>query len=137
MDKLPTDRDIMRCIYEMYESNYPGATVEAIRGENDPYIEIDIPAIAARLRCKPELLFGRLYYFLDYKHRYRQDDGSLVPLFHPRVGKKEKVINFPYLASILAELDQEYRKQSWSFGFSIIALVLSLTSIAINFLRHP
>lgn len=45
MSKLPTDREVFKCIYEMYESSYPGAQPGSSRGENDPYIAIDIPAV--------------------------------------------------------------------------------------------
>lgn len=69
MSKLPTDRQVLRCIYEMYESAYPGNSLGQAQGENDPYLPIDIPDVAKRLECKPELLFGRLYYYLDAKYR--------------------------------------------------------------------
>jgi hypothetical protein len=58
VSKLPTDREVLKRIYDMYEPSYPGARP----GENDPYVAVDLAAVAARLRCKPELLFGRLYY---------------------------------------------------------------------------
>ena len=62
MSSLPTDREILKCIYAMYEASYPGSKSDSGRGENDPYIAIDASRIAERLECKPELLFGRLYY---------------------------------------------------------------------------
>jgi hypothetical protein len=136
MSKLPTDRTILKYIYEMYESAYPGAKPGSARGENDPYIAIDVPSVAAKLGCKAELLFGRLYYHLDYKYRYKQDDGSLVPLFYLKVGDKRHAVHFPYLAAILAGLQQEHRKQLWSLGISILALVLSVASLAVNFYKR-
>lgn len=136
MNKLPTDRAILKCIYRMYESAYPGVQPESPRGENDPYLAIDVPAVAAKLRCKPELLFGRLYYHLDHKHRYKQDNGALVPLFYLKVGEKRHAVHFPYLAAILAGHEQEHRKQLWSLGISILALVLSVASLAVNFYKR-
>ena len=136
MNKLPTDRKVLQCIYDMYESSYPGAKVGAGGGENDPYIAIDVPAVAARLKCKPELLFGRLYYDLDFKHRYKQEGGALVPLFYLKVGEKRHAVHFPYLAGILAGHNQEHRKQLWSLGISVVALVLSVGSLAVNFFKH-
>ena len=81
MSKLPTDRQVLRCIYEMYDAAYPGVPPGEVRGENDPYLSIDVYAVAKLLDCKPELLFGRLYYYLDAKHRYKQENGALVSLF--------------------------------------------------------
>jgi len=101
VSKLPTDRQVLKCIYEMYLPMYPGAQ-SGSRGENDPYLSIDVPAVAVKLGCKPELLFGRLYCDLDYRHRYQQDDGVKVPLFTLQHGEKRHAVNFPYLAAILA-----------------------------------
>ena len=135
MKKLPTDREVLKCIYEMCESAYPGAPPNGGRGENDPYVAVDLTAIASRLACKPELLFGRLYYHLDHKHGYKREDGARVPLFSLSVGGKRHAIHFPYLAAILADQDQEHRKQLWSLGFSITALVLSIASLAVNLVK--
>lgn len=136
MNKLPTDRAILKCIYEMYEPAYPGVQPGSPRGENDPYIAIDIPAVATKLGCNAELLFGRLYYHLDQKHRYKQDSGALVPLFYLKVGDKRHAIHFPYLAAILAVQEQEHRRQLWSLGISILALVLSVASLVVNFYKR-
>jgi hypothetical protein len=102
MSVLPSDRAVLQCIYDIYKDSYPGPKSAAGKPENDPYIAIDVHAVAKKLECSPELLFGRLYYHLDKKHRYKQDDGSLVPLFYLKVGEKRHAVNFPYLASVLA-----------------------------------
>jgi len=136
MKQLPTDRQILQCIFEMYESEYPGIPPGATRGENDPHLPIDVRAVAERLGCNAELLFGRLYYHLDHKYRYKQESGSLVPLFSLQAGTKRHTIHFPYLAAVLAEHQQEYRNRLWSLGLSILALVLSVASLAVNFYKR-
>ena len=136
MNKLSTDREVLKCIYEMYESSYPGVKRDSSGGENDPYLAIDVPAVAEKLQCKPELLFGRLYYHLDFKHRYKQENGALVYLFCLKLGDKRHAVHFPYLAAILAGHDQEHRKQLWSLGISVVALVLSVASLAVNLFKH-
>ena len=136
MNELPTDRRVLECIFEMYESSYPGTkSVPGRSGENDPYVAIDVPAIAARLGCSPELLFGRLYYYLDQKHRYKQDNGSIVPLFHLEVGGKRHAVQFPYLASILASFNQEHNRFLISLVVSILALVLSVASLVVSIVK--
>jgi len=129
MSALPTDRDILKCIFEMYESAYPGKEAEGARGKNDPYMPIKIYEVAARLGCSAEMLFGRLYYHLDAKHRYTQDGGAQVHLFSLKIGDQMHCVNFPYLAAVLAERDSEHKRQLWSLGVSITALVLSVASI--------
>lgn len=133
MSRLPTDRQVLKCIFEMYEDNYPGEKLGA-KGVNDPFVPVDLRAVAARLETKPELLFGRLYYDLDPKHRYKQDNGAEVNLFLLNVEDKGHSVHFPYLSAILAGHDQEHRKQLWSISFSVLALVVSVASLIINLL---
>ena len=58
MSKFPTDRQVLRCIYSIYKSSYPGAKPTQTRGENDPYVPIDVRTVASRLNTQPELLFN-------------------------------------------------------------------------------
>ena len=129
LTSLPTDREILKCIFEMYKTTYPGKELGQARGKNDPYLPIDIPEVASRLDCSSEMLFGRLYYHLDAKHRYIQDNGAQVHLFSLKVGQEMHCVNFPYLAAVLAEKDEEHKKQIWSLGVAITALILSVASI--------
>jgi hypothetical protein len=133
MSRLPTDREVLECLFEMNEKAYPGETTGA-RGVNDPYVPVDLWAAATRLNTKPELLFGRLYYHLDAKHRYKQNTDEWVNLFLLNVENKRHAVHFPYLCAILAGHDQEYRKQLWSIAFSVLALVLSIASLIANLL---
>lgn len=123
--KLPTERQVLRCIYEQYESEYPGSRP----GENDPYIAIDVNGVAEKLRCKPQLLFGYLYYHLDAKHLYQMGEATHVHLFALKVGDKRHGVNFPYLAALLANHDLEHRRQLWSVSLSLVALVFSAAAV--------
>lgn len=129
MMTLPTDRKILRCIFKMYESSYPGKEPGDARGKNDPHLPIKVHDVAIRLGCSPEMLFGRLYYHLDAKYRYTQDNDAQVNLFSLKVGSQMHCVNFPYLAAVLAEKDDEHKRQLWSLGVAIAALVLSVASI--------
>jgi hypothetical protein len=124
-NKIPTEREVLRCIYEMYEHAYPGAKP----GENDPYIAIDVTKVAEKLKCKPQLIFGYLYYHMDAKHRYKVAENTTTHLFTLAVGEKRHAVNFPYLAAILANHDLEHRRQLWSVGLSLLALALSAGAI--------
>ena len=126
---LPTDREILRCIFELYAPAYPGKDPGEARGKNDPYLPINAHEVAARLNCSPEMLFGRLYYHLDAKHRYTQDNNAKVHLFSLKVGSEMHCVNFPFLAAVLAERDEEHKRQLRSLGLAIAALALSMASI--------
>jgi hypothetical protein len=75
------------------------------------------------------MLFGRLYYHLDAKYHYEQDDGAKIHLFSLKIGSERHCVNFPYLAAVLAEKNEEHSRQLWSLGLSIAALVLSVAAI--------
>ncbi|HEY2865363.1 MAG TPA: hypothetical protein VGK37_17220 [Casimicrobiaceae bacterium] len=136
MNKLPTDRYVLERIFRMYESAYPGPKGASERGENDPYVAIDVHAIAKELGCNPELLFGRLYYHLDQKYRYKQDNGPTVSLFELKVGSKRHAVQFPDLASILAGFNQEFRRYVLTLAVSCLSLGLAIASLAISIFKH-
>ncbi|TAK38816.1 MAG: hypothetical protein EPO30_04670 [Lysobacteraceae bacterium] len=122
---IPTEREVLRCIYDMYEGSFPveGPSVGKVM------VAIDVDAVSRRLGCDKHILFGYLYYHLDHKYRYSTGENSSVHLFAPRVGELRHAINLPYLAAILAGQDQEHSKFVWSLGVSLIALALSVGSI--------
>jgi hypothetical protein len=123
--KFPSEREVLRCVAEMYESAYPGSRP----GENDPYLPIDVTAVAGKLGCKPQLLFGYLYYYLDHKHRYETGPHTWTHLFAVKIGDRRHCVNYPYLAGILAAHDVEHTRSQWAIWLSVVALVLSLAAI--------
>ncbi|WP_020162990.1 hypothetical protein [Methyloversatilis discipulorum] len=135
MTPLGTDRYILQCIFNMYLRDYPGPREPGGRGANDPYIAIDIHALAHRMKCSPELLFGRLYYHLDQKHRYKRESGAVVSLFTLQAGEKRHAVNFPFLAAILAEKNQEFRRHVLALAISFLALGVSTASLLLSFAK--
>jgi len=77
-------------------------------------------------------LFGRLYYYLDKKHGYKQDDGTLVPLFSLKVGEDTHCVNFPLLASVLASLQSEHLRFRRATIISIISLIVSALALVVS-----
>ena len=122
---IPTERQVLRCIYEMYRTSFPVAGPSV----GKTMIAIDIDALSRKLTCDKHILFGYLYYHLDHKYRYSTSENSSVHLFAPQVGELRNAINLPYLAAILAGQDQEHSKFVWSLGLSLVALALSVGAI--------
>lgn len=127
---LPTDREVMREIYDTYALDYPGNEFkEGKPGPNDPHIEIDIPLIAKKLDCRPELLHGILYFHLNDKYGYEEREKVFVRIFEKSAGEKKNCINFPYLASKLAYLEEEHRKMIITRLLSIAAIIISCCAL--------
>ena len=129
MTKLSTDREILESIYSEYASAFSKVSLADDRDSSKIYVPIDVRAIARRLDNDAHVLFGRLYYHLDHKFRYKQDNGALVHLFAFNVGDERHCINYPYLAAILSEYREQHSSSRKSFLLAVAALVLSLGAI--------
>jgi len=122
MSKLHTDRQILRCLYDMHVDDYPA--------KGAVHLPVDVGAVAARLGCNTDLLFGRLYYDMGtrLKHRSPADPHHILAAVFDKTAGGD-VINFPYLAGLLASMDHEHRKASWTIGLSIFAAVVSVLAL--------
>lgn len=126
MKKLPTDRQVLRTIFDEYEHLYPGNNFEdGVPGPNDPHIAIDILTIARKLGCQAELLHGILYFHMNEIYGYETRPNVFVKLFEKSVASKPHCVNFPYLASKLAALEEEHSRVQITRILSILALIIS------------
>ena len=75
--------------------------------------------------------FGRLYYHLNKKYSYKNNDGSIVEFFARVIGVDKNCIHFPYMASVLADLKYENRKYRTATIIALVALGISLVSLSI------
>ena len=86
MKNLPTDRDILKKIYNKYYETFKDYQKESKSRSSKIYVPVDIENIAEELSIDCHLIFGRLYYHMDKKYGYTQSDGSKVHLFTPKAG---------------------------------------------------
>ena len=134
MRKLPTDLEILNAIYERYYDAFASFTKDARTREAKIYIPLDIDAIARDLRVDGDIIFGRLYYDMQYRFGYRHDDGISAPLFTIVAGKDRHCINFPYAASVLAGLRDEHHKYRTATVIAVVSLFVSAVSLAVSVL---
>ena len=131
MKRPPTDREILRNIHKRYLAQFG----DFVRGdpaserESKIYVPIDCAAIAADLGVDPDIVFGRLYYHLDKKYGYTQEDGSKVHLFAFSVGKDRHGVHFPMLSAVLAELEQSWFRFTAPLVISSLAFVVALVGL--------
>lgn len=129
MSKPPTDLKILKTIYKTYYDEFIQYEKDKSSRSSWNYIPIDIDSLAVELKTNPDLLFGRLYYYLDKKYRYKQYDGSSVYLFSKKVGDDYNAINFTMLEGVLADLQQSHFRFWLPMIFSTIAIIISILGL--------
>ena len=134
MKRLPTDLQILNQIYEWYYDEFVKFTKENKERETKILVPIDIEKIAQKMKVDGDIVFGRLYYHLDKKHGYKKEDGSSVPLFTLIAGKDRHCVNFPLMASVLADLRQENKKYRMATTLAVVSLFISIVSLLISLL---
>jgi hypothetical protein len=132
MRRLPTDLELLNAVYERYYSDFVAhSRADPIR-DSKIYVPIEIDEIARAFKVDPHLVFGRLYYHLDAKYRYKQDSGAMVHFFTLGVGDDRHCVNFPYVASVLADLRDQHRKNYIATAIALVSLIISLVSVVIS-----
>lgn len=132
MKRPPTDLEILNEIYSRHYDAFAAYSKDLPNRASKIYVPIDLDGIADKLDVDADIVFGRLYYHLNHKHGYRKDDGSYVHLFTPVAGKDRQCVNFPLVASILADLKQENQKFWWATIIAVFSLFVSVASIIIS-----
>ena len=124
-----SDRVILKKIYNLYLSDFKSFDEETRISKI--YVPIDCEFIAKKLNMDPEIVFGRLYYHLEKKHGYKNSNG-VVNFFRIKIDKDRHVINFPLLSAILAEEEQSFLRFTIPITLSLIAIGLSIFTLAVK-----
>jgi len=132
----PSDFRILHAIYSRYSATFAAYSQELPNRETKILVPIDIAEIGRSLGVDPDIVFGRLYYHLDGKYRYKQPDGSFVHFFTPQAGADRHCVNFPLLTSVLASIQEDRARHLWVLWLAIASLVISAVSITITLIRH-
>lgn len=130
---LKTDYDVLKCIYETYYSEYAAFQKGDRSRAAKMYVPIDLDLIAAKLDMEGDLLFSRLYSFLN--DRYGVNSEMKSPLFSLRVQDDIHCVHFPLLASILADLKYKLRQANWTRWLSVAAILISGISLIVSIIR--
>lgn len=135
MRQLPTDLEILDEIYERYYDTFVSEKRSRI---SVPYVPIEICRIASALRIDGDIVFSRLHFFLDGKYKYQQSNEFWVHFFYLKFEERGKVdrhcINFPYMASVLAELRVERQRRRADVTLARIAIIVATLSALTSFL---
>jgi hypothetical protein len=105
MKNTPTDIEILNKIYNNYYKAFSSFSKDKPNRQTKIFLPIDIKKIADELKVDEDIIFGRLYYDFEKRYGYKQDDGTNAHFFSLAVGNDRHCINFPYAASILANIE--------------------------------
>lgn len=91
---------------------------------------IDVDLIGKNLGVDCDILFVRLYYRSNERYSFINDLDQRVDLFAPSIeadGRPEAhLVQFPFMASVLAELKSEKKKHVAQIKIGWISLLISL-----------
>ena len=134
MKNLPTDLKILKKIYADYYNAFASYSKDEPDRSAKIYVPIDIDELAEHFKVDGDIIFGRLYYHLEKKYGYKNDDGSLVHLFARIAGNDKHCINYPYMGSVLADL-MNRNKQFWIATYiAVFSLLISVGSLIVSLL---
>lgn len=132
MKRPPTDREILQLIYDKYYQEFCDYSDKQSSRQCKIYVPIDCHEIAKDLSIDPDIIFGRLYYHLDKKYGYTNDDKSKVHLFSLKTGSDKHTVHFPLLSAVLSQKILDDSRFMWSLILSASAATISLLSLFIG-----
>jgi len=130
MEKLPTDLEILNEIYERYHDSFRAYAKEEPDRIARIRVPIDIYEIAEACGVDEDLIFGRLYYHFNKKYSYKDENGEAITFF-ASIKFEGMSVNFPLVASVLADLQIEQRKYQIATGMSIAAMAVSVVALTL------
>ena len=125
--KIPTDLDILNTVYKLYYEDFVSYNQNKDIRQTKIYVPIDCHKIADILNVDGDIIFIRLDSHLEKKYGYKRDDGSKVAFFAFALGKDRHCINFPLMASVLADLREKE-------GRFLTTAVIAMLAVAISFI---
>lgn len=130
MDKIPTDLEILEDIYYRYYDEYRKYAKEEPDRIARIRVPLDIQEVAEACGVEEDMIFGRIFYHFNKKYSYKDDRGNITTFF---VSDKflGLSVNFPLVASILADLKSEKKESELLLGISASALVLSVIAVIV------
>lgn len=128
----PTDLEILDELYERHYDEFASYAEDAGERASKILVPVDISGVADELGVDPDVVFGRLYYDLENRYGYQRDGGTKVVFFTIRAGSDEHCVNFPYLASVVADLRERKRKYETATGISLFSLGVAVASLVIS-----
>ncbi len=131
MADIPTDERLLGEIYRRYLDDFSNYSDENKTRSAKIWVPVDIDMLAKKFRCDPDLIFGRLYYHMDGRYGSQTEQGERANVFAMRIGRDAHCVNFPLMASVLADLRTDKKRFVISTRIAALSLILSAISIGL------
>ncbi|MFA4993866.1 MAG: hypothetical protein WC521_00980 [Bdellovibrionales bacterium] len=125
-----SDYFLLNTIQKMYEGDY----INRDNNKTAFYIRIDCEVIAKFMNVDPEMVFQRLYYHLNKKYGYTENDKTKVEFFAFEIGGVRHCINYPYLCAVLATMEDDQKELRNTKRLAWASLVISILGIFVQYL---
>jgi len=130
MSRIPTDLEIMEELYERYFESFRKYATEDPDRIARIRVPINVQEVAEACEVEEDMIFGRIFYHFNKKYSYKDEKGNVTTFFI--TDKFEGLsVNFPIVASVLADLRTEKRKTDNFLFISSTALTLSVIALLI------
>jgi hypothetical protein len=136
MKPLPTDLEILNAIYDQHYNEFAH---HADKRPKKAVVAVDISTIAERLGVDPDIIYGRLRYHLDHRYAYQTNhptdpDNLWIRLFIAKTAYDipQDSVHFPYLASVLAEMRADEKKQQTQTNIAWFSLAVSILAVIVS-----
>jgi hypothetical protein len=128
---LPTDLELLNAIYRANYRAFADYSEDNKTRSSKIWMPIDIEALGKRFGTDPDMIFGRLHYHLNGKYAQTLKGDERIEFFQMRIGQDRHCVNFPFLASVLADLREDQRRFVIASRIAALSLVISLVSISL------
>jgi hypothetical protein len=127
--RLFTDKRLLEAIYDVHADEYSRLVVAQPRPQAFFYLPVDFEKVAQKVSSDADTVFFRLHYTLENKYGYKDGAGVQVHLFAYTIGDRFRCINFPYMCSIIAQLNDSERSLFWTQIGVAVALVIGVLGL--------
>jgi hypothetical protein len=131
MKEIPTDHEILTEIYNRFRDEFREYATEDPDRIARVRVPIDIEEIAEEVGVDEDMVFGRLYYHFNKKYSYRDENGDRITFFASTKFDGLSV-NFPLVASVLADLELERTSYATALYMAGGSLALSFIALALS-----
>lgn len=132
LKRPPTDLEILEEIYHRYYAEFTAYDKNQPNRDSKIYVLIDLNSIADRFNVDGDIIFGRVYYYLNKRFSFKNTDGTRVDFFvfhDPEFPYLHSHIHFPLMASAIAELRDSQNKYLFNTALSVGAFIIALIAL--------